>query len=536
MKKNWKYIVLVLIVVLAAWFIFMPKSNSNSEIVLTAKESQTTFNPFKVDNVSDNDALQQAVATLTKYNKDGQVVNNAAENITMSSDQKEVNIKLKNNLAFEDGTKITAKDYYLGAKVFADPKTASSYASWILDWVVGAKDYANKKSQEISGYKIKDDYNFTIKLVKPVPFFTKTLVNTYWAPVTQKQLDDAGGIEKYGTSYDKFVASGPFKIKKFVAEQYIEFISNDKSGLKQDNIKQFKIKYIKDNKTIVDWFKKEQVNSVVKTEDTDKILGYKKDKQADYIDNSPNMTWLVVNSKSVDSNMAKAIYLALDKNYINDNFYYSQNKIRSIFTPQNINFDEIDKNLGKNNIEVNDNLFNLEEAKKLIEKTKSNKNLNLMVSSEKMSETKYANMIKYIQQQLKQIGINVNINATVAKLARKEVLQEESSTRKYDITIDNWAPDYLEASSYTNSVLGSKTGTNYGNWSNVEYDSNNDIAMSSNSSDVTSEKYAKNVKMVKENGVLQPIFQTSQSYYIKKDGYKTYKNGLMLLATEWFKN
>lgn len=535
-KKQISAIIVIILVVVISLFIFN-KNNSNDQIVLTTTQNQETFNPYKVDSVSDNNIIQQTVATLMRYDKNGNIVPHAAKKITLSDDKKVVNVELKKGLFFENGEKVTAKDYYLGAKVFASPQTQSSYSSWILDWVEGAQQFAEGKSKEISGIVVKNDYEFSYNLTKPVGFFKNVLVNTYFGPVSEKQIKSAGGIKKYAIDLNTFVSSGTMKYKKYVKNQYIELEKNEKSILSKDaKVQSYKVRYISDTNTVAKLFKNGEINDVVKSELSDKILNYTKNQKTTYQDSEPTMTWLVTNTQNVNSKLAQALYLAIDKEYINKNFNYKQGIIRSVMTPQGENFKDLDNQLEKLNVKTNANLFNFKSAQEIVKNNFANKKIRFLIDADQNTDSKFSSLNKYLVSTWRKLGLDVEEKVWPSKVMSNEILKEANTNRNYEVAIKSWSPDYLEASSFTNSVLGTKSSTNYANWTNEEFDQNNQQAMSLSDIAKANEFYAKNVKLAQQENLLQPIYQKNSSYYVKKNGFIVNKLGLVLMTNEWIKS
>lgn len=116
--------------------------------------------------------------------------------------------KIQEDLKWNDGTPITAKDYVFGTLFVASPQwllTGASNATTAED-LVGFEAYHNGESQEFPGIKLIDDYTFAITLkAEKVPYFYEmALISATPTPlhVYAKNVDVVGSSLAVAEGYE----------------------------------------------------------------------------------------------------------------------------------------------------------------------------------------------------------------------------------------------------------------------------------------------------------------------------------------------
>ena len=87
---------------------------------------------------------------------------------------------------WSDGQAVTAEDYVYGPKHALSLGDAEvSYLAWITDYIVNAKDYVGKNTDEMTdlGIKALDEKTVEFSLVKPCSFFTSLLWGGVYYPL-----------------------------------------------------------------------------------------------------------------------------------------------------------------------------------------------------------------------------------------------------------------------------------------------------------------------------------------------------------------
>ncbi|MHC1750249.1 MAG: ABC transporter substrate-binding protein [Cellulosilyticaceae bacterium] len=148
-----------------------------------------------------------------------------------SEDHKSYTFKIKKGLKFSDGTELTAKDVKFTYTALCDPSYDGRYYFGGAELIQGAQEYKEKKADEVTGLKVIDDYTIEFTFKEPSAGNLNVISGTGIMPA------DHYAYEKGNTKQlrDKMVAfdivgSGPYKLKKFVPKQYVEFTRNENYG------------------------------------------------------------------------------------------------------------------------------------------------------------------------------------------------------------------------------------------------------------------------------------------------------------------
>lgn len=135
----------------------------------------------------------------------------ATDTGTPNKDNTEWKFTLKDDIAFEDGTPITAQDVKFGVERSLDPSISigSPYARLTLDVPKGYKGYYN--SGELKSIQTPDEKTIIFKLAKPYADFPSVVGQAPFTPFPHKQAKKVTT-----TSVDKQpVASGPYRVTEY---------------------------------------------------------------------------------------------------------------------------------------------------------------------------------------------------------------------------------------------------------------------------------------------------------------------------------
>jgi oligopeptide transport system substrate-binding protein len=232
-------------------------------ITLNLGGENNTIDPNRASWVGERTVLVQLFDGLLTFNADLTLAPMVAKEIPtvanggISADGKTYTIKLRNDVTWSDGTKVTAKDFVFSIKRLFDPDLASEYASFYFN-IVGGEDYysatdktaAEKTAlKDAIGVKAVNDYTLEIKLTDSLPTFTQLLALWPVFPVRQDMVDahgdawaqpDANGAMPY------YIGNGPFILKEWVQNDHYTLVRNDKYWGKKPQLTQIVFKEIAD--------------------------------------------------------------------------------------------------------------------------------------------------------------------------------------------------------------------------------------------------------------------------------------------------
>lgn len=162
----------------------------------------------------------------------------AKEKPKKSNGGKTLTIELRKDAKWSNGDPVTAHDFVFAWRKALKPETASEYAYIMYDLKNAQKINEGKMSPDKLGVKALNKYKLQIELTKPLPYFDQMLAFGTYMPQNEKVAKKYG--KRYGTTADKVVYNGPFKVKEWKVEDKILLEKNedywDKKAVKLDKV------------------------------------------------------------------------------------------------------------------------------------------------------------------------------------------------------------------------------------------------------------------------------------------------------------
>ena len=178
--------------------------------------------------------------------KDLSPVPGLAERWDISPDGLTYTFHLRKDGTWSDGSPLTAEDCLESYKRMITPDFASEYAYLIYDYVVGAKDYYDRKLTDFSkvGFQALDSHTLQVRIRNPAPYLMKIIASHYaWTPVPVKVIAKYGPVDRKRTGWTRpgrLVGSGPFILSEWSPNQKIVVTRNprywDAKNVKLDEI------------------------------------------------------------------------------------------------------------------------------------------------------------------------------------------------------------------------------------------------------------------------------------------------------------
>ncbi|PKR82543.1 oligopeptide ABC transporter substrate-binding protein [Heyndrickxia camelliae] len=211
------------------------------------------------EGVPDSEVQQFFDDTLFSYNADYEMTNDGAATWELSDDKKTITVKIRDNVNWSDGQPVTAEDYEYSFLVIGNKDyTGVRYGDTIIQSIVGMKEYHAGKAKNISGIKIIDDKTLSITFTKANP----SLLTGLWSTAAPKHLLKDTPIKDLAKSpyvHAKAIGFGPFKIKKIVPGESVEYERNDNYWKGKPRLKSIVLKVV-NPKVILQSLKKGDVD------------------------------------------------------------------------------------------------------------------------------------------------------------------------------------------------------------------------------------------------------------------------------------
>ncbi|MHC1772221.1 MAG: peptide ABC transporter substrate-binding protein [Flexilinea sp.] len=209
--KKFLSVLFSIVVLAGVWSFSALAQDTASAKVLNwvAPGEVTTFDSGKTYDVISSEEIGFIVEPLYILNSNNEVLPALAVALPeVSEDGLTVNLSIRDNAAFSDGTPIVAADVVYAAQRVVDPATGSQSAK-DLSYIKNASEIVEGTLPvEELGIKALSDTELEITLVAPNPFINTELTSVLLAPVN-KEFAEAQG-ENYALSSDNLLSSGPY--------------------------------------------------------------------------------------------------------------------------------------------------------------------------------------------------------------------------------------------------------------------------------------------------------------------------------------
>ncbi|MFI9032450.1 peptide ABC transporter substrate-binding protein [Staphylococcus pasteuri] len=473
-------------------------------------QDMTTLDTTMISDAVSGDIAGQSFEGLYSMNKHDKAEPAIATSLPKKSkDGKTLTVDLRKDAKWSNGDPVTADDFVFAWRKVVNPKTASEFA-YIMSDIKNADDInAGKKPVKDLGIKALNKYKLQINLERPVPYINELLALNTFDPQNEKVAKKYG--KAYGTTADKAVYNGPFKVVNWKVEDKIQLEKNnqywDKKHVKLDRVN---YKILKDNQAGAALYDTNSVDdAIISSEQVDK---YKK---------SPALRkrltaatfYIKLNEKEVPEFKNKHLRLAIAqainrKEYVdsvfNDGSLPSSNftGYGTATTPSGKDFASTIKSpLKYNKHEAADNW-------KKAQKELGKKNVTFTLNVQDTPVQKIS--AEFIKSQLETNLPGVEVK--VKQLPFKQKINLELSNN-YQASYAGWSPDYPDPMAFLEIM---KTGNPQNNtyWGNKEYDQ---LIKDANGKllqepEKRNEALQQAEKILLENAPVTPIYQKGEAH------------------------
>ena len=211
MKKTWLLVSLSIVIVgIIAAPVFAERSGGTCSISAPYGGDFFSLDPHVTSRTQDYLATMNLHRSLYKWDAEqNKPVLDLAKSVDISEDGLTYTYKLRENVMFHNGRKMTVDDIIWSYERIMNPETASPCSRRIRT-VAGAEDFENGKAESISGLKKVDDYTIEITFAAAIdPAYPLFEPCSAILPREEVEKDPAA----FGLSP---VGAGPFKFVNWV--------------------------------------------------------------------------------------------------------------------------------------------------------------------------------------------------------------------------------------------------------------------------------------------------------------------------------
>lgn len=201
------------------------------------------LNPYFVKSKNDFYIVDSIWEPLMKRGHDGQFYPNILKQLPAVSEDKTTYLfSLREDLFWEDGTKLTAKDIEFTYKFLMDKFYKGNFNRELLN-IKNWADYRDGISDSLEGFEIIDDYNFRVVVETP-SVYTLDLLNIYPLSFSYYgQFYYQGGADRLKSDDIKPFGNGVFKFLGYEQGKYLILENNPFyfKGKSSINVLNFKV-------------------------------------------------------------------------------------------------------------------------------------------------------------------------------------------------------------------------------------------------------------------------------------------------------
>lgn len=412
------------------------------------------------------DMYNQIYEGLYTLDKDDKAQPGVAKEMPKESNGgKTLTIELRKDAKWSNGDPVIAHDFEFAWKRVVNPETASEYAYIMYDLKNAEDINMGKKDVDELGVKAVDDHTLKVELNKPIPYINEMFAFGTFMPQNEKVVKKHG--QQYGTTADKTVFNGPFKIEQWRVEDKIQLVKNedywDKEAVHLDRVN---YKVLKDQQAGASLYDTGSVDDTVITADqVDKYednAGLKKRLLA-------STFYIKLNQKTVPAFKNKDMRLAISQAINKEGYVNAVKNDGSEATDGFTSKLTAETPDGKDFAETIDSplSYNPEAAKEHYEKAKKDlgiKDLTFTMNTEDTPSSKIS--AEYIKAQVEKTLPGVTMK--IKQLPFKQRLNQESS-ETHEASLSGWGPDYPDPLTFL-SIMTTGAAQNNTGWGSKEYD------------------------------------------------------------------
>jgi oligopeptide transport system substrate-binding protein len=372
---------------------------------------------------------------------------------------------LRTTARWSNGDPVTAEDFVRSYQRILTPELAAEYAYMIYNYVVGAKDYYDRKTSDFSqvGFRAIDAHTLEIRLLAPTPYLLSAMTHYAWFPVHIPTVAKFDALKRRGTNWTRlgnFVGNGPFVLKEWRQNQVLIVQRSptywDRANVKLDEIHYFPVDNLDTEERM---FRTGQLHVTYELP-TGKIDSYRRENPA-ALRTDPYLgvyfyRFNVKRRPFNDVRVRKALALAIDRESLVKNVTRGgERPAYALSYPENQGYTARARLQGT-----------VEDAQRLLAEAgypggKGFPSVELTYNTQQNNRL----IAEAIQQMWRK---NLGIEVTVANLEWKVYLDSQHSLN-YDVQRAGWIADYVDPHVFMD-LWESTSGNNDTGWGNADYD------------------------------------------------------------------
>ena len=471
----------------------------------------SSLDPQKVEGNAGSPVVRDLFEGLTTLDPHGKVIPGIATDWTVSDDGMVYTFNLRKGTKWSDGEPLKASDFVFAFQRAVDPATGSKYA-WFME-LAGIKNATavidGKMPKSDLGIKALDDNTVRITLDKQVPFFPQLTAHYTMLPVPQKV------VEKWGDDWTRpehMISNGAYKLTEWVVNERIVVKRNPNYwNDKETVVNEVDYLPIASQNAALNRYKAGEVDL------TSAPSEHLKNLQAtipDQVKISPTIgTYYYSFNLKVppfnDVRVRKALAYSINRDAITKYVLGGGQLPAYGITPEIVDgFTSPKMDWGEWSQQERN-----AKAKQLLSEAGFDKNHPLNIELLYNTNEGLKKIAIATSQMWKQALGNDTINVTLQNQEWKTFL-DTVHQGKFQVARYSWLGDYNEASTML-SIWMSRNATNFGKWSNEEFDGLIGTALKTQDTKQRNDLYTKAEKIFSDELPAIPVYQYTSVRLIK---------------------
>lgn len=439
------------------------------EFTLLLQAELPSIDPSLQTDVIGYGAVKNTSEGLFSLDKDGKpILAGAEKEPEISEDGKTYTFSLRPEAKWSDGKPVTANDYVFAWQRTTDPKTAAEFA-YLYAPIKNYSVIANgEKPVTELGIKAVNDYELTIELEQPVPYFEAMLTLPTFFPQSQEAVEKFG--DKAYSSSETAVYNGAFVLNNFDGPGTDTAWTYEKNPnyWNQNNVimNKINVNVVKESGTALNLFESGQADDII-------ISG----EQAQQMQNEPtymtqlqaSMMWLQFNQTKKEfqnANLRKAISAAIDREALCRSILGNGSIPATNLVPESMSKNpktgkDFSKEAG-NHLPYDKKAA--EEYWKLAQKELGMNQLTIEILCSDADSSK--RVVEYLQGTIETTLSGIKVKVAPVPFS---VRLDRSTKQDFDLVLGGWSALYPDPSNFTD-LFTSANSNNNGSYNNPDYD------------------------------------------------------------------
>jgi ABC-type oligopeptide transport system substrate-binding subunit/class 3 adenylate cyclase len=221
--------------------------------------SPRTLDPAMADSLHAVGLMDQLFSGLVQLSPEMDVVPDVARTWDVAEGGRKYIFRLRDDVRWSDGTKVTAEDFSYAWKRVLNPATASPNARLLYD-IKGGRAFHRGDASAADGVGVRalDQGTLAVELEEPAGYFLHLLTCCPWYPIPRHVVQRHG---KAWTEVGNLVTNGPFRLEAWQPGESIALVRNPQyHGSFRGNVQRVELSTLADLSTQWEMYKSDRLD------------------------------------------------------------------------------------------------------------------------------------------------------------------------------------------------------------------------------------------------------------------------------------